>query len=57
MAQSDGGLKLGQPATEDTAPKLDLGAPAPADRPTESAPAAPSSPLHPWRQAQLAIRV
>ena len=47
MAQSDGGLKLGQPDTEDTAPKLDLGAQAPADRPTESAPAAPRAPAAP----------
>ena len=47
MAQSDGGLKLGQPATEDSAPKLDLGAPAPADRPIESAPEAPGAPTAP----------
>lgn len=32
LAQSDGGLKLGQPASEQTAPKLDLGAQAPAER-------------------------
>lgn len=48
MAQSDGGLKLGQPDAEDDTPKLDLGAPAPADRPVvESAPEAPSAPAAP----------
>ncbi|MFK8079708.1 MAG: invasion associated locus B family protein [Granulosicoccus sp.] len=40
LAQSDGGLKLGQPAEQAPVEKLDLGAPAPADRPTETAPQA-----------------
>lgn len=47
MAQSDGGLKLGEPAQQ--APTLDLGATAPADRTSEAAPAAqaPAAPAAP----------
>ncbi|MFK7860578.1 MAG: invasion associated locus B family protein [Granulosicoccus sp.] len=39
FAQSDGGLKLGQPTEQAPVEKLDLGAPAPADRSTQTAPA------------------
>lgn len=42
-AQSTGGLKLGQPVEQAPVEKLDLGAPAPADRTTQSAPEAPAA--------------
>ena len=55
MAQSDGGLRLGQPGAQEEPPKLDLGAPAPADRPIESAPAATGAPAAPGAGAGVEL--